>query len=124
MQWLKLKIGDRGFVPRSGIRISKKQNVSSPLQYCEEPRDREVLWSAAACQGSNFESCVWRAVSSYSSHRPQEALLSHVHKGGLKPHSFIVVFTTTALLFYCKLMFVLLALTAKCMSFCSCDRIS
>ena len=34
LQWLKLpawKVGDRGFEPRSGIRFSKKQNVSSPL---------------------------------------------------------------------------------------------
>ena len=34
MQWLKLpawEIGDREFEPRSGIQVSKKQNVSSPL---------------------------------------------------------------------------------------------
>ena len=45
MQWLKLsawKVGDRGFERRSGIQVSKKQNVSSPLtrslmiQYCGE----------------------------------------------------------------------------------------
>ena len=40
----------------------------------------------------NFESCVWRAVSSHSSHHPQEVLLAqfslYVHKGGLKPDSF------------------------------------
>ena len=50
-------------------------------------RDREV-----ACSASNFESCVWRAVSSQSSHYPQEVLLAqfslYVHKGGLKPDSF------------------------------------
>ena len=44
-------------------------------------------------QGSNFESCVWRTVSSQSSHHPQEVLLAqfslYVHKGGLKPDSFI-----------------------------------
>ena len=43
-------------------------------------------------QGSNFESCVWRTVSSQSSHHPQEVLLAqfslYVHKGGLKPDSF------------------------------------
>ena len=48
-------------------------------------RDREV-----AC--SNFESCVWRTVSSQSSHHPQEVLLAqfslYVHKGGLKPDSY------------------------------------
>ena len=43
-------------------------------------------------QGPNFESCVWRTVSSHSSHHPQEVLLAqsslYVHKGGLKPDSF------------------------------------
>ena len=55
-------------------------------------RDREVACSASDRQGSNFESCVWRTVSSQSSHRPQEVLLAqfslYVHKGGLKPDSF------------------------------------
>ena len=55
-------------------------------------RDREVACSASDCQGSNFESCVWRTVSSQSSHYPQEVLLVqfslYVHKGGLKPDSF------------------------------------
>ena len=55
-------------------------------------RDREVTCSASDGQGSNFESCVWRAVSSQSSHHPQEVLLAqlslYVHKGGLKPDSF------------------------------------
>ena len=35
-------------------------------------RDREVACSASDPQGSNFESCVWRVVSSHSSHHPQE----------------------------------------------------
>ena len=52
-------------------------------------RDREVACSASDRQGSNFESCVWRTVSSQSSHHPQEVLLAqfslYVHKGGLKP---------------------------------------
>ena len=43
-------------------------------------------------EGSNFEFCVWRTVSSQSSHHPQEVLLAqfslYVHKGGLKPDSF------------------------------------
>ena len=56
-------------------------------------RDREVACSASDRQGSNFESCVWRTVSSQSSHHPQEVLLAqfslYVHKGGLKPDSFI-----------------------------------
>ena len=55
-------------------------------------RDREVACSASDRQGSNFESCVWRRVSSQSSHHPQEVLLAqfslYVHKGGLKPDSF------------------------------------
>ena len=55
-------------------------------------RVREVTCSASDRQGSNFESCVWRAVSSQSSHHPQEVLLAqfslYVHKGGLKPDSF------------------------------------
>ena len=40
----------------------------------------------------DFESCVWRTVSSQSSHHLQEVLLAqvslYVHKGGLKPNSF------------------------------------
>ena len=55
-------------------------------------RDREVACSASDRQGSNFESCVWRTVSSHSSHHPQEVLLAqfslYMHKGGLKPDSF------------------------------------
>ena len=55
--------------------------------------DREVACSASDRQGSNFESCVWRTVSSQSSHHPQEVLLAqfsllYVHKDGLKPESF------------------------------------
>ena len=54
--------------------------------------DREVACSASDRQGSNFESCVWRTVSSQSSHHPQVVLLAqfslYVHKGGLKPDSF------------------------------------
>ena len=53
-------------------------------------RDREVACSASDRQGSNFESCVWRTVSSHSSHHP--VLLAqfslYVHKCGLKPESF------------------------------------
>ena len=54
--------------------------------------DQEVACSTSDRQGSNFESCVWRTVSSQSSHHPQEVLLAqfslYVHKGGLKPDSF------------------------------------
>ena len=62
------------------------------LSIVESLRDREVACSASDRQGSNFESCVWRSVSSQSSHHPQEVLLAqfsvYVHKGGLKPDSF------------------------------------
>ena len=55
-------------------------------------RDREVACSASDRQGSNFEFCVWRTVSSQSSHHSQEVLLAqfslYVHKGGLKSDSF------------------------------------
>ena len=62
-------------------------------------RDREVACSASDRQGSNFESCVWKTVSSQSSHHPQEVLLAqfslYVHKGGLKARfiSFVKHFT-------------------------------
>ena len=52
-------------------------------------------------QGSNFESCVWRAVSSDSSHHPQGVLLTqlslYVHKGGIKPHSLIFMLIISSL---------------------------
>ena len=59
-------------------------------------RDRELACSASDRQGSNFESCAWRTVSSQSSHHPQEVLLAqfslYVHKGGLKPDSFHFIY--------------------------------
>ena len=55
-------------------------------------RDREVTCSASDCQDSKFESCVWRIVSSHSSHHPREVIQAqfslYVHKGSLKPDSF------------------------------------
>ena len=39
-------------------------------------RDREIACSASDRQGSNFESCVCRTVSSHSSHHPQEVILA------------------------------------------------
>ena len=61
-------------------------------------RDREVACSASDRQGSDFESCVWRTVSSHSSHHPQiEVLLAqfslYVHKGGLGGGPRVVVST-------------------------------
>ena len=67
------------FLPHSCVKVSIVGSL----------RDREVACSASDRQGSNFESCVWRTVSSQSS---QEVLLAqfslYVHKGGLKPDSF------------------------------------
>ena len=40
--------------------------------------DREVACSASDCQGPNFESYVWRAMSSHWSHHPQEVLLAQI----------------------------------------------
>ena len=93
-----------GFGSRSR-RFKRNTNVSSPStcesQYCGEPRDLEVACSAADHQGSNFESCVWRTVSSHSSHHPQEVFLAqfslYVHKGGLKPDSFHFISFVTVL---------------------------
>ena len=55
-------------------------------------RDRELACSASDRQGPNFESCVWRTVSSHSSNHLQEVFLAqfslYVHKNGLKPDSF------------------------------------
>ena len=63
-------IEDRGLEPHSGLQVSKKQNVSSPLT-CK-------ACSASDRRGSNSEPCVWGAVSSHSSHLPQDVLLPPV----------------------------------------------
>ena len=78
--------------------LKNNRNISSPVTLNDS-----ILWGASvaekklACsdsdrQGSNFESCVWRAVLSHSFHHPQELLLvqfsRYVHKGGLNHHSF------------------------------------
>ena len=39
-------------------------------------RDREVACLTPDRQGSNLESCVWRTVSSHSSHHPREVLVA------------------------------------------------
>ena len=76
--WKKLKM----FLPHPRVKVSIVGSL----------RDREVACSASDRQGLNFESCVWRTVSSQSFHHPQEVLLAqfslYVHKGGLKPDSF------------------------------------
>ena len=85
----------RGSVPGLGGLKETKLFLPHPrvkVSIMGSLRDREVACSASDRQGSNFESCVWRTVSSQSSHHPQEVLLAqfslYVHKGGLKPDSF------------------------------------
>ena len=85
----------RGSVPGLGGLKETKLFLPHPrvkVSIVGSLRDREVACSASDRQGSNFECCVWRTVSSQSSHHPQEVLLAqfslYVHKGGLKPDSF------------------------------------
>ena len=85
----------RGSVPGLGGLKETKMFLPHPrvkVSIVGSLRDREVACSASDRQGSNFESCVWRTVSSQSSHHPQEVLLAqfslYVHKGALKPDSF------------------------------------
>ena len=85
----------RGSVPGLGG-FKETKNVSSPFmcesQFCGEPPWPRGSVLGLRPPGSNFESCVWRTVSSQSSHHPQEVLLAqfslYVHKCGLKPDSF------------------------------------
>ena len=85
----------RGSVPGLGGLKETKKFLPHPrvkVSIVGSLRDREVASSASDRQGFNFESCVWRTVSSQSSHHPQEVLLAqfslYVHKSGLKPDSF------------------------------------
>ena len=85
----------RGSVPGLGGFKETKMFLPHPrakVSIVGSLRDREVACSASDRQGSNFESCVWRTVSSQSSHHPQEVLLAqfslYVHKGCLQPDSF------------------------------------
>ena len=85
----------RGSVPGLGGLKETKLFLPNPcvkVSIVGSLRDRVVACSVADRQGSNFESCVWRTVSSQLSHHPQEVLLAqfslYVHKGGLKPDSF------------------------------------
>ena len=84
----------RGSVPALGGLQETKMFLPHPrvkVSIVRSLRDREVACSASDRQGANFESCVWRTVSSQSSHHPQEVLLVqftlYVHQGGLKPDS-------------------------------------
>ena len=100
----------RGSVPGLGSLKETKMFIPHPrvkVSIVGSLRDREVACSASDRQGSNFESCVWRAVSSQSSHHPQEVLLAqfslYVHKGGLKPDSFHLLYIhhSTLPVFHC-----------------------
>ena len=80
----------RGSVPGLGGLKETKMFLPQPrvkVSIVGSLCDREVACSASDRQGSNFESCVRRTVSSQSSHHPQEVLLAqfslYVHKGGL-----------------------------------------
>ena len=90
----------RGSVPGLGGLKETKMFLPHPrvkVSIVGSFRDREVACSSSDRQGSNLESCVWRTVSSQSSHHPQEVLLAqfdlYVHKGGLKPDSFHFIST-------------------------------
>ena len=89
-------IGDRGFEPHPGLQFQRNNIFFNAHSYIFNNvgslRDRGVACSPSDHQGPNFESCVWRTVSYYSCHHPQELILAqfslYVHKSGLKSHSF------------------------------------
>ena len=92
----------RGSVPGIGGLKETKLFLPHPrvkVSIVGSLRHREVACSASDRQGPNFGSCVWRTVSSQSSHHPQEVLLAqfslYVHKGGLKPDSFHFISSLT-----------------------------
>ena len=68
----------RGSVPGIGGLKETKMFLPNPrvkVNIVGSLRDREVACSALDRQGSNFESSVWRTMSSQSSHHTQEVLL-------------------------------------------------
>ena len=88
MPWLNLpawKVEDRGFEPHSGLRVSKKQNVSSPLT-----RNDSILWRASVTERCRVRHQTARAriLKSVSGGQCHLIYSLYVHKGGLKPHSF------------------------------------
>ena len=133
----------RGSVPGLGGLKETKLFLPHPrvkVSIAGSLRDREVACSASDRQGSNFESCVWRTVSSQSSHHPQEVLLAqfslYVHKGGLKPDSFhfgVAYSSTSVSIHYvssCQVVAIILCIvystTVRNISLCSVriDRVS
>ena len=99
----------RGSVPGLGGLKETKMFLPHPrvkVSIAGSLRDREVACSASDRQGSNFEFCVWKAVSSQSSHHPPEVLLAqfslYVHKGGLKPDSFHFISVRGSSIYWCS----------------------
>ena len=97
----------RGSVPGLGGLKETKWFLPHPrakVSIVGSLRDREVACSASDRQALYFESCVWRTVSSQSSHHPQEVLLAqfspYVHKGGLKHDSFQLFFKIIAYFYF------------------------
>ena len=121
----------RGSVPGLGGLKETKLFLPHPhvkVSIVGSLRDREVACSASDRRGSNFESCVWRTVSSQSSHHPQEVLLAqfslYVHKGGLKPDSFhcMIGKSEVAFKFQRNKMFILYSLVKILFVGSLCDR--
>ena len=90
----------QGSFPGHGCLKETKMFLPHPLvklSIAGSLRDREVACSASDRQRSDFKSCGWRAVSSHSSHHHQEVLLAqfsiYVHKSGLKPDSFHLLYS-------------------------------
>ena len=96
------------------IRFAYKEHIIFSIYI--RPLVKLVLWGASvtetctACtasdlQGLNFESCVWRAVSSQPSHHTQEVLLAQFslygHRSGLKPDSFHFYFNLSLCFLSC-----------------------
>ena len=82
----------RGSIPGLGGLKETKMFLPHPrvkVSIVGSLRDREVACSASDRQGPNFESCVWRTVSSQSSHHPQEVLLTSLRPNGA--HADLVV---------------------------------
>ena len=117
----------RGSVPGLGGLKETKLFLPHPrvkVSIVGSLRDREVACSASDRQGSNFESCVWRTVSSQSSHHPQEVLLAqfslYVHKGGLKPDSFHFFYSNHPVPWVLRSTAVLMQLPYQCRH-CQCS---
>ena len=77
-------------------------------------RDREVACSASDRQGSNIESCVWRAVSSQSSHHTQEFILAQftLYVPKARFISFDFYWDTECDIYYVHSLYTLLDLTS------------